>query len=170
MRKHFQLDLLNPGHENCRHMDYLLGCNEYEVLLDRAHGLCEICEIPGFRNARRKLFIDHDSRIGRWAVRGLLCQNCNFDVQRLTGPEFDRYLARPFYLDVLRVHQAPLFLEEPPIGSRVADSKGETWTHGKKEWSRPPSSYSRCSCCHDWRYLHYQNGPHVLGRHLRLPQ
>lgn len=66
-----------PGHETCHHRIYFLSCDAYEALLARAAGRCEHCSIPAEAIYRGKLLIDHDSRIGWEAVRGLVCAKCN---------------------------------------------------------------------------------------------
>lgn len=169
-RESYQLDLLNPGHENCRHTHYALNCHNYEVLLERAKGRCEMCGIFGVENQWRKLFIDHDFRHGYWAVRGLLCWLCNFEMEM---PKTDyqagktRLLARPFYLDLLDTYGSPLRMAEPPIGSAVTDSKGRRWVRLKRGWET--GTYKKMTRTRDWHYLHYQHGPHILGQQLQLP-
>jgi hypothetical protein len=59
-------------HESCYHSGYSLTCAEYDDLRRLAGGCCKICREP-----TSALSIDHDHAIGRWAVRGLLCQKCN---------------------------------------------------------------------------------------------
>lgn len=166
----FQLDLLNPGHDNCHHRQYSLSCNNYEVLLERAKGRCEMCGIFGVENFRRKLYIDHDFRLGYWAVRGLLCWTCNFEMELSTTnyPKARAHLfANPFYLDVLKAYGSDLRMDEPPIGSKVTDSKGRQWTRLKRGWETGPNN--RKTGTRDWRYLHYQYGPHILGQRLHMP-
>lgn len=72
-------------HASCYHVGYSLTCTEYDTLLTRAQGRCELCgELPS------RLQIDHDHRLGTWAVRGLLCQACN---NRLGHIDSGRWLA-----------------------------------------------------------------------------
>lgn len=65
------------GHQTCQHVAYRMTCAEFGELWARSGGCCEICgqaepDVPGGR-----LVIDHDSRIGWNAVRGILCPKCN---------------------------------------------------------------------------------------------
>ena len=48
---------------------YGLSKEEYQSLLERSGGLCEVCK------EKKAAHIDHDHKTG--AVRGLLCQQCN---------------------------------------------------------------------------------------------
>lgn len=95
------------------HRQYRLNCADFEELIARATGRCEICGLPAERNHRGKLAIDHDHLLGRWAVRGLLCLSCNQFMHQLREqrdarrgivtsypfqkqPHVQRYLANPF--------------------------------------------------------------------------
>lgn len=52
---------------------YGISVTQYNAMLRRQHGLCDICHRapkPG-----RRLAVDHDHKTGR--VRGLLCWHCN---------------------------------------------------------------------------------------------
>jgi hypothetical protein len=71
------------GHETCHHKIYGLTCANYDALLVRAGGRCELCAIPAGQVYRGKLVIDHESRIGWEAVRGLVCQRCNAHMRRV---------------------------------------------------------------------------------------
>lgn len=167
-RSYFQIDLLNPGHENCRHKDYALSCHNYEVLLKRANGQCELCGLLGMYNQWRKLHIDHDNRVGQWGVRGLLCYLCNTHMYnpKVVDPDrLSRFLAAPFYAQMLDDCGAPRYLAEPPIKSRVADTNGRIWVRGKCGWTA--TTYTRESGTRDWHYLHRRYGPLVLGSSLR---
>lgn len=55
---------------------YNLSLKEYEAMLAGQNGLCKICGRPDPKG--RKLHVDHDHNTG--AVRGLLCQGCNFGL------------------------------------------------------------------------------------------
>lgn len=99
------------------HTYYRLTCDEFDQLFARAGGRCEICRIPVGETATGKIFIDHDHKLGNWAVRGLLCPICN---QRLRDwmaplgfrerPEAQKYLKNPFR----GADQAPQFLRRRP--------------------------------------------------------
>lgn len=70
----------SPGHETCNHKVYQLLCAEFEALLARANGRCEICQVPAEETAKGKLVIDHQygTAAGLGAVRGLICVACNW--------------------------------------------------------------------------------------------
>jgi hypothetical protein len=59
------------SHPSCYHTGYALSCAEYDQLLMLAAGRCMICCKP------TTPLIDHDHRLGWWAVRGLVCHACN---------------------------------------------------------------------------------------------
>lgn len=169
----YQPSLLNPrGHENCLHWGYALSCHTFEVLLERSKGVCEICGLAGFQNARRKLFIDHDPTVGQWAVRGLLCFECNTYLEKLREPEVDRFKANAFYLQILKDCGAPLYLEEPPRGARVVDVQGLPWERRGDEWHHAPERWQRPKdrIPQRWERLHYKNGPAYLMARLTLPK
>src|SRR2546423_2153002 len=66
------------GHETCQHDVYRLSCRDYEGMLTRAAGKCELCG-----KAQCKLVIDHDHDLGIAAVRGLVCRSCNTILGRV---------------------------------------------------------------------------------------
>lgn len=76
-----------PGHETCHHRLYALTCNQFEALLARAAGRCELCCKPAAAEYNGKLVIDHESRIGWEAVRGMLCQKCNAHMRHVDQAE-----------------------------------------------------------------------------------
>lgn len=101
--RYWQMDLLNGGHETCNHKLYKLSCEQYEELLKRANGHCEICGLAGREATREKLFIDHDHAHGWRGVRGLICSRCNMlvrDVERRwrEDPRVSAYLSRAWFL------------------------------------------------------------------------
>jgi Recombination endonuclease VII len=52
---------------------YSMSAQDYDILLEKQHGVCAIChDLPG---ERRALSVDHDHNTG--FVRGLLCTKCN---------------------------------------------------------------------------------------------
>jgi hypothetical protein len=162
--------LPDHGHETCLHRSYRLTCKEYEYLLRRSSGCCETCGLPGPENYHRprydhigKLYIDHQPGLGMWAVRGLLCRDCN---SRIRFPWFgvrgERYLADAWYLGRLR--RAGIspghWPTEPPPGARVRDHTYRTWTHTKRGWI--PNTYQRRTGRRSWHDLNYRYGPHNL--------
>jgi transcription elongation factor Elf1 len=54
--------------------DFGLGLGVYEQMLDSQGGSCAICR--GHNQSNRALAVDHDHGTG--AVRGILCDRCNF--------------------------------------------------------------------------------------------
>lgn len=90
-------------HATCHHVTYFMSCNEYEQLLKRADGRCEMCGIAAEDTPRGKLDIDHDGQLGYTAVRGLLCPACNIDVmlvengRRSIDDRIAAYLANPWH-------------------------------------------------------------------------
>jgi hypothetical protein len=70
-------------HRSCQHQAYRLTCEDYDALVKRAEGKCEICRIPAQDTTRGALCIDHDPRYGYFAVRGLLCDRCNTRMRRV---------------------------------------------------------------------------------------
>jgi hypothetical protein len=84
-------------HRTCQHKKYRMLCDEFDRLISRSGGRCEICSVRGEDTAYGQLFIDHDASLGDWAVRGLLCGVCNSDIGRGWRTEaVERYLARPW--------------------------------------------------------------------------
>lgn len=69
------------------HSTYLLTCDEYDNLWERAGGRCEACgHLPDPERDSDYLVIDHDHRYGSGAVRGLICKWCNGALGRLENP------------------------------------------------------------------------------------
>jgi len=58
---------------------YGLTKDDYQRLISRCSGLCEICRCPPVTKVR--LVIDHDHATGK--VRGLLCDKCNTAIGKL---------------------------------------------------------------------------------------
>lgn len=79
-------------------MYYGLTCAEFEQLVLRAEGRCERCG-----DEMRAPDIDHDHQIGRHAVRGLVCHQCNIVIamiergQRAEDMLSTAYFANPFH-------------------------------------------------------------------------
>ena len=95
----------NSSHSSHSHKRYGLSCREFDQLRQRASGRCEICEpwVPRFG----VLHVDHDHALGLWAVRGLLCANCNIRIEVTQGfvnqPAVRAYLANPFHKTLARL-------------------------------------------------------------------
>lgn len=69
---------------------YGLTVEEYEAMLERCNGRCQICD------SKDKLNVDHCHATG--AVRGLLCTSCNTGLGKL-GDTREGLLAALRYLD-----------------------------------------------------------------------
>lgn len=109
----------SPASTCMTHKKYLLTCEDYDELVDRAGGCCEICLIAPEETAAGLLHIDHDHARGWGAVRGLLCGPCNNRLGRDWAKHSKRaadYLARPLF----REHPTPPALKVttgPRVGS-----------------------------------------------------
>ncbi|MFG2001739.1 endonuclease domain-containing protein [Spirillospora sp. NPDC048911] len=134
-----------PDHETCgTHEGYSLTCSQYEGLLAESDRSCQICRLPAAETPARKLFIDHDSLHGRWAVRGLLCNSCNtrLEYQNLFRDEVEGYLANAWFLRALADADMPFSRPvEPPIGSIVRDGLDVEWRRVDAWWRPCGGSY-----------------------------
>lgn len=101
-------------HRTCVHTKYRMPCDQYDALWEEGGGRCHICgQLERYQTGRGPLQIDHDARLGYWAVRGLLCVGCNvrLGTGTISGPEVDAYLAQPWYRSLPYAH---LIAAEPP--------------------------------------------------------
>lgn len=152
-------------HATCtRHRNYALSCGQFDALIERAKGCCELCGLEGGLSAWGCLHIDHEHQVGRWAVRGLLCDGCNVRLQRgrrlPPTPPLLRYLENAWYRSELaRLGISDEVAAEPGVGSSVA-----TGSHG---YMRLPSGRPGCWASRrgsnvtlkSWRELWYDYGP-----------
>lgn len=98
---------MTPGHETCHHGAYRMNCDEYEALLRRSQGRCEICGIARRDAPTGQLYIDHDGKYGYPAVRGIVCPKCNSLLryvdryQKPATPEVRKYLGDPWFVVLL---------------------------------------------------------------------
>jgi hypothetical protein len=71
------------GHATCHHRAYRITCEQYDRMLDRADGHCEICGLAVEDTPDGRLGIDHDHRAGDGFnhVRGMLCTKCNCNLK-----------------------------------------------------------------------------------------
>lgn len=104
-------------HATCtRHRSYMLYCEDWDEILKRSGGKCELCGADGRDLAWGRLHIDHEHHVGKWAVRGLLCDACNHKLRidrRI--PQTDaikRYLENAWYRK--EIERLGLTLEMPP--------------------------------------------------------
>ncbi len=150
------------------HLAYNLRCEDYAHLLDRSGNCCEICGLPAHRNDWQKLFIDHDARVGKWAVRGLLCSDCNMNMRRM--PEGDwrlqRFIDRPWYLAALDCRGVDLAaFPEPPRRSLVCNVVGKHWLRTTGGWLHVDRYRDVVSIPITWKRLLYDVGPLALYQH-----
>lgn len=144
------------GIGTCNHIRYAMSCDDLEDLLKRASHRCEICGCFGSSTKHGKLFIDHDPRLGDWAVRGLLCNLCNSNLDRLSHPKAVAYMSSPWHHEMLAKRGLSSTVQpEPSLGTRVY-VKGRTWTRGTKGWE--PASAHR-SMTKSWELLNKKFGP-----------
>lgn len=158
-----------PQHATCsRHRDYALSCEQFDALLDRSDGKCELCGVDANCSAWGVLHIDHEHQIGRWAVRGLLCDGCNTRLQygrRLPPtPPLLRYLGNAWYrveLDRLGLSgDLPL---EPGVGSSVRTLKRSRIRMPGEGGDRWAGRHGKVQCVFmSWERLWYENGPFAL--------
>ncbi|WP_319052675.1 endonuclease domain-containing protein [Streptomyces europaeiscabiei] len=150
------------SHSTCQHTSYLLDCEEYDRLVDRAQGVCEICRVAGGDTKHGFLVIDHDSAVGRWAVRGLLCHNCNTKLPRGAKPAWaDLYLDNPWWFMEWQARGVGLeSLDEPPRGTRVRLPSGRELVRGSRGWEHD-SNYRGAP--RSWEKLMYEFGPHRVA-------
>lgn len=98
-------------HATCQHAAYRLTCEDYESLWKHAEGKCEICRVSAQEAPRQRLFIDHATEYGYFAVRGLLCSKCNTLMRYIDrGEKYDRraaaYRANAWFVRVLQTRHA----------------------------------------------------------------
>lgn len=158
------------GHENCRHREYRLTCLQYDRLLTRAAGRCEICAKPDHENCFGKLFIDHVTKLGKWAVRGLLCRTCNGNLHYPSRwrPEIDAYHANAFYLTLAaEAGVYDLSPPEPPVWTVLSDHAHRPWRREPEGWW-PHHPRAELIAPRSWASLLYLTGAHNL-RPSQLP-
>jgi hypothetical protein len=163
----------SADHASCtRHRKYALDCDQFDGLLERSKGRCELCGLEGSASAWGLLHIDHEHQVGRWAVRGLLCDGCNVRLQRgrrlPDTPPLRRYLANAWYrLELERLGIGGEIPEEPSLGSIVRT--------GSRSWIRVDTEIDKCwgsrhgkvhCTIRSWREIWYEQGPF----HFRLIQ
>jgi hypothetical protein len=89
-------------HRCTTHKLYGLTCEEYDALWVQQDGACGICRTPFDVTPAE---IDHDHALGGYAVRGLLCRECNGGLlppidagRRAPSMEAGRYLKAAWHL------------------------------------------------------------------------
>lgn len=152
-------------HTRCQHKKYQLDCADYEALLLRARGCCEICGASGAETPHGHLVIDHDAAVGDWAVRGLLCSRCNTmldsHVHVLEQGAVKRYLAEPWYKTMLPGSGFTWDrIPEPPEGVAVRTRQGMVWRRQGGMWVRF-NTHGRAVTEATWWTLWRRHGPHL---------
>lgn len=157
-------------HETHRHEWYGLTCEIFDQMLAACDYSCQVCGCPSIESSCGKLVIDHDSTVGDWAVRGLLCTRCNVTL-RVDRPDPDwalSYLTNPWYKRMLAekglTPELPEYTDWSLYGGhliepQVTDFARRLWTRlpGGK-WSNGGSPREAVS----WHKLVRQAGPHNL--------
>jgi hypothetical protein len=155
-----------PDHEQCvNHRRYRLSCQQYEQLLARAEGICEICRRPLARGPRGKLAIDHCGP--QWAVRGLLCNGCN-GLLMDDNTDFDgaeEYLANAWWEQQCKALGFPLNIRpEPGIGEAIRNQLGTVWVHlTEDDWEAGTQGG------HHWTPLYWEELFELYGPHNLIP-
>lgn len=151
------------------HKHYLLSCADYEALWVRSGGRCEICTIPSNQGERGwlKLRIDHDGMFGLYAVRGLLCNDCNTHLEwhpsEGDARARDQYLRNPWWVEYFISIGEPLTVDEPPLGSVVEVGRAQLcrWTRDERGW------YCLRETCKNHSYYHRQTAGRRYWRHFQ---
>lgn len=150
-----------PRSAPCAHKAYELTCADYDRLLNFATGVCQACGTPPDQTGHGFLVVDHDATVGQWAVRGLLCSDCNTALPCGASPDWAReYLARPWWkVELERVGASWEMLPEPALGSLVA-TKYLNFKRTSAGWENAAAGYSGSS--RSWVELNRRYGPHNL--------
>lgn len=156
-----------PSNGPCSHRVYHLNCDEYDRLWSHADGRCQICGTTPEQTKHGFLVVDHDAGVGQWAVRGLLCTNCNTALPAGSTPsDAADYLATPWWrAELTRLGASGDPAPEPPVGTTVSvlrvnfrrDTDG--WKHVAKHGGAPRS----------WGQMNRYYGPHRI-KVLDVPQ
>lgn len=159
-----QLPMRLEQHVKCEtHRQYALTCEQYEGLLARSGVVCERCGAGPETCVWGKLAIDHDASVGQWAVRGLLCTECNTNMRRIQGGDqsLRRFIDNAWYLQQLaRLGLQVGHYPEPLAGRSLIDPRGRRWRRGADGWLlvRPHhKSWGRFPVA--WHRLVYTFGP-----------
>lgn len=154
---------MTAGHRTCHHRKYMLTCDDYDHLRQRAHGRCEMCRTRAKDTGHGILYIDHDPRRGDWAVRGMLCTSCNTIVgdgrNVLRTPQVIRYLGSPWVDE--RFGEAVIQKPEPPVGSLAGNPGRRGWVRRSDAW-HGLGNYRGSFNTSTWSVLNWRYGPHRL--------
>lgn len=147
-------------HNTHRHQAYGLNCDEYVEVVEYTGNRCQLCSVPAQAMFHGKLHIDHDGRLGMWAIRGLLCNHCNSLMQEGYAPPQggDAYLTDPWYRRLLARAGVPDQLAEPEPDA-VVQVRGRRFHKVDDLW-RPMQRGLVDS--YPWARLHYRFGPRSI--------
>ncbi|MFF9118286.1 endonuclease domain-containing protein [Streptomyces massasporeus] len=156
-----------PRKSRCGHRLYGLSCQDYDRLIAHAKGACQICGTGPNQTGHGFLVVDHDDQVGQWAVRGLLCQDCNSALPMGSTPAWATdYLAKPWWkLELERLGASTDPAPEPPIGSTVA-THGLNFRRDVDGW-RHVAGFG--STARTWAELNRRYAPHQI-QVLAVPQ
>lgn len=153
-----------PERSRCGHKVYGLSCQDYDRLVADAKGSCQICDVKPEQTKHGFLVVDHDAKVGDWAVRGLLCSRCNTQldshVHVLDSKRVARYLSRPWYRARLEELGLPPKLPEPPVGAAVKTRTDKTWLRTAEGWVRT-NQHGRIMWTTTWATLERKHGPYL---------
>lgn len=146
-------------HVNCRHRQYLMTCDEFDLL--HGDGRCNICgadELWVLSRYKCPLYIDHWGGRPNWQVRGLLCLWCNTKLE--DGNRFNaaagHYLDNSYWRRVL----APQIPDVEPA-SGVAQFRWRKVWHRHADGWRPTTFKNARKGPYTWRELCENDGPPI---------
>ena len=151
-----------PPKSKCAHREYQLDCEEYDRLVDHAGNRCQICGVGPGQTKHGFLVVDHDSSVGRWTVRGLLCSDCNTCLPAGSAPTWAAsYLESPWWRrEVERLGLSADQPSEPGIGSVVLTPNRDVWRRGPQGWQQTANWRHKPTL--SWGRLNYRFGPHRI--------
>ncbi|OIJ95417.1 hypothetical protein BIV24_09045 [Streptomyces colonosanans] len=122
---------------------------------------CQLCGRTGEETGHGHLVVDHDFRVGDWAVRGVLCSTCNGKIEYAdpSDPACAAYLGNPWYRRMFATRGLDVELAEPPLGTTVRV--------GRRMWRRVTDGWSaqdryRGSSTLTWAQIYRRFGPHDI--------
>lgn len=157
---------LPPPKSPCGHKIYGLSCNDYDRLVEHARGVCQICGVSPEKTGHGFLVVDHDAKLGQWAVRGMLCSDCNSALPCGSSPQWaQEYLAAPWWRHEVESRGIEILeVPEPPIGSEVVVPLRNRLRRTRRGWEHL-AKYGGSP--RTWEQLSRRYGPHNI-RVVRL--
>lgn len=150
-----------PAGRPCSHARYRLRCDDFDELLQHAKHRCQVCHRAASETGHGYLVVDHDYRVGDWAVRGLLCSSCNgsVDYPDRRTPAINAYLQHPWYERMLAARGLVATLgPEPPPGTVIRAGR-RRWQRTEDFWT-PLDRFGSGSVT--WQQIHRRFGPHYI--------